>query len=311
MRAIKPPSLRKGDLIGVVAPAGPVRSWSKLEKGIRYLEKLGYRVVTGRHIDDKLGYLAGRDIDRTADLHAMFADRRVKAIFAARGGYGIHRILPLLDFSLIKKNPKIVVGYSDITALHLALYARTGLITFAGPMVSSGLTDLSGKVEERFWQYLTSAKPPEPIQLRLHHPRLRNKAEASGRLLGGNLSVLGALTGTPFLPSFRNSILFLEEIDEAPYRIDRMLQQLRLAGILSGLSAVLIGEFTGCVPADKRTPTLSIGEVFEDIFQSDRYPVVGGLRHGHLEGSVPLPVGVRCRLDPSARTLEFLGSAVQ
>lgn len=308
---VKPPRLRPGDVIGLAAPSGPVISHQRLNKGIRYIESLGYRVVLAPHALKQRGYLAGFDKDRAQDLNDLFGNPCVKAIFVARGGYGVPRILPLLDYRLIRRNPKILVGYSDITALQLALLAKTGLVTFAGPMVATDIFRLRGQAEEVFWRCLTSTKPLGTVK-NPHRKHLSAIARGlgRGRLVGGNLSVLSALVGTQYLPNLQGAVLLLEEIDEQPYRIDRMLHHLKLAGLLDRLAGIVLGEFTNCVPADKRKPSLSLGQVFRDVFGDVHAPVLQGLHHGHVGDSITLPLGVSARIDGGKKTVEIVEGAV-
>ena len=304
---IKPKALRRGDLIGVCAPAGPALAEEDLQKGIRYLEQLGYRVLLSPHVLRRRGYLAGTDRDRADDLMGLFANPQVKAIIALRGGYGTQRILPLLDFNAIRKNPKIVVGYSDLTALSLALYAKARLVTFAGPMVAAELArGLTGVAEEFFWRCLTSTKPlgtfPGPSSM-------FRKGRSEGRILGGNLSLVAAMAGTPFFPSFDKTLLLLEEIGERPYRVDRMLQQLSLAGAWKSSSGILLGTFVECGP-EKGKPSLTLTEVFDDAFSDFPHPIVSDLHHGHVRQSLTVPIGVLARIQNS-RNLNILESAVR
>jgi muramoyltetrapeptide carboxypeptidase len=237
----------------------------------------------------------------------LFTDRRVRAIIALRGGYGTQRILPFLDFGLIRKNPKIVVGYSDLTALSLALYTKAGLVSFAGPMVGAEMArGLAGAAEEFFWRCLTSVKAPGvvPGPAETFLP-----GAAEGRILGGNLSLVAAMAGTPYFPTFSKSLVLLEEIGERPYRIDRMLQQLALAGVWRRAAGVLLGTFVDCGP-EKGKPSLSLPEVFTDTFRGSPLPVLAELHHGHVRQSITLPIGVRARIDRKGK-LTILESGVR
>ena len=238
MTIIKPPRLHKGGVIGLVAPASTPSSEEHIEKGATYLEQLGYRVKFGKHIRNTNGYLAGTDEERAADFNTMVRDKDVKAIFAIRGGYGTPRILRMIDYRSLRQNPKIIAGYSDITALQLAIFRKTGLVTFSGPMTGSDMwKDFDPYTEEHFWQLLTSTKKIGLLKNSIDEPlKILKIGKARGRLLGGNLSLLACLMGTPFLPNMRGSILFLEDVEEAPYRVDRMLAQLLNAGILPELA---------------------------------------------------------------------------
>ena len=311
MRIIKPKALKRGDVIGIAAPASPPASEEKLSRGIRYLEQLGYRIKLGRNVHRKRGYLAGTDQQRASDLHELFADKNIKAIFSARGGYGATRILPLLDYNLIRRNPKILVGYSDITALHLALFTRSGLTSFSGPMAAVEMADgLNGNAEEVFWRNVTSAKPIGTIQSKKNERFIgKQTGRSTGRLLGGNLSLLSVLVGTPYIPTTGNLIVLIEEIDERPYRIDRMLQHLKLSNMFRKSNGVVLGSFAGC-QAEKGKPSLSLQQVLADTFQEYSRPIVAGIHFGHVKNSLSLPVGVRVRLNGVRGTLEFLEAGV-
>lgn len=313
MNILKPHRLNKGDLIAIAAPGSPPGSHEKLHKGIRYLEQLGYRVVLGKHVENTYGYLAGSDKDRAKDLNSFFSNPEVKAIFMARGGYGSHRILPLLDYSAIKRNPKILVGYSDITALQLAIFSKTGLVTFSGPMVATEFGDVfGGAAEEQFWQCLTYTKPLGVIK-NPNRQKLKklNSGVIVGQLLGGNLSIIIALLGTPYCPTFARSILVLEEIEEPPYKIDRMLNHLKLAGVFSKGNGVMMGDFTDCQPMNQKKPSLTLSQIFQDVIVSSGIPIVSGLHFGHVKNSVTLPLGIKARLSASRAMLELLEPAVQ
>jgi len=310
IRILKPPRLRPGDTIGICAPASPPGSLSHLESGIRYLERIGFRVKLGAHMYRKRGYLAGSDLQRASDLNAMFSDRSVRAIFTVRGGYGSQRILSLLDYRTIRRNPKILVGYSDITSLHCALFAKARLITFSGPFVVEMGRSVSVDSEERFWRCLMSARPPAPIhQNRQEQFGQNSRGIQTGPILGANLTLLSTLVGTPFFPSAHNPIYFLEDIGERPYRINRMLQQLRLAGVLAHAGGVALGTFAACKP-EKGKPSLSLREIFHEVFGPFDFPVVSGFHYGHVRNSLAFPIGVRARLDGTTGTMTFLESGV-
>jgi muramoyltetrapeptide carboxypeptidase len=309
---IKPPHLKKGDLIGVISPASAPSSLEKIEKGVRYLESLGYRVKVGAHAAKVQGHLAGTDEERAADLNAMLNDKAVKAIFAVRGGYGTPRLLPLVDYRAAKRNPKIIVGYSDMTALQLALFRKTGLVTFSGPMLGVEMwNSIDPYTEEQFWRVVSLPKkvvmlanpPEEPVNA------LRTGV-ATGRLLGGNLSLLGSLLGTPYAPDFRKSILILEEVDEAPHRVDRMLMQLANAGILGKLSGLVLGKFTDCVPKDASQPHFTVEQVLAQYAERLSVPVLGNLQYGHIPKKLTIPIGAKARIDTKKPALEVVEGAV-
>jgi muramoyltetrapeptide carboxypeptidase len=311
MKTIRPRALRRGDVIGICSPASAPASEEALERGIRYLEGLGYRIELGKNVYLKRGYLAGTDAQRAADLNELFGNRKVRAIIAARGGYGSHRVLPLLNYRTIRQNPKILVGYSDITALQLGLMARTGLVTFSGPMVASELSSgLRGKSEEWFWRCVTSTKRLPTLHTGRARKRRPNSVGAgTGRLIGGNLAVVASSVGTPFFPDISPAVLLLEEIDERPYRVDRMLRQIRLAGILSKARGVALGAFVGCTP-DRGKPSLTLRQIFDETFGDIGCPVIRGLPYGHVKNFLTMPLGIRVRVDAGTGGMAFLQSAV-
>ncbi len=308
MKRTRPPALRKGDVIGICAPASPPLRRDDLARGIAYLEGLGYRVEPGRNLYKKDGYLAGSDRERASDLNRLFSDRSVRAIVALRGGYGSMRILPMIDYAVVRRNPKIFVGYSDLTAVQMALWAKCGLVSFAGPMAAAGMArGLEGEAEETLWRMLTSRHPFGPLRT---PATVIRRGTASGTLLGGNLSMISHLAGTPYLPPARNGVLFFEDIGEQPYRIDRMFQHLRLAGTFGGVRGVILGHFADCVP-EKGKPSLSLRRIFDDVFGDFDVPVVSGIRHGHLAASLTLPVGLRVTIEAEKDCrIVFPGSAV-
>lgn len=312
MVLLKPPRLKKRDVIGIVAPASPVLDPSRIDRGVSYLERLGYDVMVGANILKRNGYLAGTDEERAADLHAMFRDRRVTMILCARGGYGTPRLLRLLDYRLIKKNPKIFVGFSDISALQLAFWTTCGLVTFHAPMLATDMADpMDPFTEEMFWLLVTSNQKvgtvpfPEPMETKVIRP-----GSFAGHLLGGNLSILVSLLGTPYQPSLDNSALFLEEVGEEPYRIDRMLMQLQNASALTRCRGVLVGQCTDCVPRDPDRPSLLLEEVLKQFALAIKKPVISNVPFGHVKQKITLPVGVKVRVDVERRSMELLEAAV-
>jgi muramoyltetrapeptide carboxypeptidase len=310
LKPLKPRRLTGGDLIGIVSPAGPISDTSKIDRGVRYLESLGYRVTVGKNAALKKGYLAGSDKERVDDLHSMFANGDVRAIFCMRGGYGTPRLLRLLDYRLIARNPKILVGFSDITALQLALWHKCRLITFHGPMVGTDMAEaIDPYTEEMFWRILSS--DAESHKISLDKSVVLHRGSAVGRLLGGNLSLIVTLIGTPWFPRLSRAMLFIEEIGEEPYRIDRMLTQLKNAGILDSVSGILSGQLIDCVPQNLSTPQLTADQVLDELQRTLRKPFLANAPFGHHPTKLTLPVGVRAKLDTHRRTLTFLESPVQ
>jgi muramoyltetrapeptide carboxypeptidase len=310
MNIIKPEKLRKGDMIGIISPSSPVTGKSRLDGGVAYFEKMGYRVQLGSNVMKTWGYLAGTDAQRVSDIHEMFLNKSVKLIICLRGGYGASRLLDKIDYNLIRENPKIFCGYSDITALQNAILHKTGLVTFAGPMPGVDFyKDISSFTEENFWQTVTDNRPvkvsnPSGVTL-----NCLKKGSATGRLFGGNLSLFASLIGTCYLPQPDNKILLLEEIGEVPYRIDRMLNQLRLAGILGKINGLIMGSFSDCEETDPERNSLTFNEVVEDYFiKNFNAPVFNNVSHGHLINNLTLPIGINIAMNGNNCSLEFLES---
>jgi muramoyltetrapeptide carboxypeptidase len=313
IKLLKPKKLSKGDLIGIITPASIPDDLTRINKGVKYLESLGYKVEVGKNVGKVRGYLAGTDEERLEDLHYMFDKKAVKAIICARGGYGTPRLLDKIDYSLIKKNPKIFVGYSDITALQMAFFKKCGLVTFAGPMVAVDFwkEEVSKFTEEQFWRMITSSEPfgklANPDNERFF---VLNKGNASGTLLGGNLALITAIMGTEYLPSFENSVLMLEDIGEPPYRVDRMLNQIKLAKGFEEANAVVLGRFVDCYEADGNK-SLTLNEVIADYFTNLSRPVIYNFKHGHISDNITVPFGVNCSINTDENILEITESAVE
>jgi len=313
--AVKPPRIQVGDTIGLMIPASANWDPTDLDILLESLAALGLKAKLGQHVLDRYGYLAGRDEDRAADLNAMFRDPEVKAIHCIRGGWGSARLLPLLDFDLIAKNPKALIGYSDITALLLALHAKTGLVTFHGPNAASEWNNTNVEWLQRIvWQgesalFENPRDAGELLAPTRHRIRTLHPGVARGRLLGGNLTVLTALLGSSYVPDFTGSVLFLEDIDEAPYRIDRMLVQLKLAGVLEKLAGFVWGNCTDCGPGEGYG-SLTIPDVLRDHIEPLGIPAFSGAMFGHISRQFTLPVGVEVELDAVRGTIKMLDSAV-
>lgn len=312
MNRIKPKKLKKGDLIGIINPASPVTDPVRINRSVEYFEKLGYRVETGKNLGKQKGYLAGSDEERLEDLHSMFENSEIKAIFCARGGYGSGRILNKINYKLIRQNPKIFVGYSDITALHLAFYSQAGLVTFSGPMPAVDFYDsVSPFTEENFWRQVTSDKPMG----RILNPGKEefiflSQGKNEGKIIGGNLSVLISILGSEYFPDFNDSVLLLEDLNEPPYKIDRMLNQLKLAGVLNRTKGILLGSFKNCVEEDPAKPSFQLHEVLGNYFRDLKKPVVYNLKHGHLKDNITIPFGLTCKIYSAKGLVELKESAV-
>ena len=295
----KPAALRRGDLIGVVAPGAAVED-DAVRSGARVLEDAGYRVRIGDSVRRRAGYLAGSDRERLADLVGMFTDPEVRAIVAARGGYGSGRLLPLFDPAVAREHGKIFVGYSDITFLLTQLVQRAELVVFHGPMVTGLDANREGAAamlalldgDHRSWNLSAGA--------------ILQPGTAEGIIVGGCLSILVAMLGTPYAIETAGRLLFIEDVNEKPYRVDRMLTQLRQAGKLDTVAGVIFGEMVGCVAAPGES--VSVCDVIRDAFAGAPYPVVFGLSSGHGRGATTLPLGVRARL--AGERLSLLESPV-
>ena len=309
---LKPPRLRAGDLIGLVSPASAPSSAEMIERGVRYLERLGYRVNVGKHAATVRGYLAGTDDQRSADFNEMIHNPDVKAIIAVRGGYGSTRILSMIDYKALRRQPKIIVGYSDITALQLAIFCRTGLVTVSGPMSGVEMLDnIDPYTEENFWRIITSRSKIGQLKNPADEPlKTLHTGVGVGRILGGNLATLSALHGTSFAPSFKEAVLILEDVDEAPHRIDRMLSQLQNAGIFAKIAGLVFGKFTDCVPTDPSKPYLTIDQIFDNVAHHVDVPVVSNLQYGHIPKKLSIPIGLKAKVDAKKGVIEVLEGAV-
>ncbi len=315
MGIIKPERLKTGDVIGIISPASSPDDLSKINKGITYLESLGYRVEVGKNVGQQEGYLAGSDTQRLSDLHDMFKNKNVKAIFTLRGGYGSTRLLDKIDYKLIRSNPKIFVGHSDINALQMAFLTKCGLVTFSGPMVAVDFQDeISPFTEELFWRMLTSNKKIGKLQ----NPRnekffVLTKGKAQGKIVGGNLSLFTSLMGTEFFPQqqIKGAILLLEDINEAPYRIDRMLNQLRLAKVFNMINGVILGDFINCFETNPEKKSFTLNEVIFEYFKKLKVPVIYNVRHGHVKDNITFPFGIKCIINSGNSSIELPESAVK
>jgi muramoyltetrapeptide carboxypeptidase len=315
-RLLKPRALKRGDLVALIAPGGHVDD-KLIERSVRNLEDFGLRVRTSANIRAARGNFGGTIAERLDDLHAMFADREVAALWPVRGGSGCAQLLPHIRYGLVRRHPKILVGYSDITALHLGLFRRAGLVSFHGPVASSTFSDYSkanleaalmrpeaGHVMRLAEENLAKAATEAHYQ-----PRDFSRGVAEGRLVGGNLSVVAALAGTPYAAEFGKRLLFLEDTGEAPYRIDRMLTQLNQSIGFKRAAGVMLGVFTRCEAKDGEA-SLSLAETIEEHLAPLKVPAASGYSFGHIAHQYTLPVGVRARMDTRERTLTLLEAAV-
>jgi muramoyltetrapeptide carboxypeptidase len=301
---IKPARLKSGDVIGIVSPASPASGADDLDRHVAALVKYGFQPRLAPNVAKRLGYLAGDDASRASDLMAMFTNPDVKAIICARGGYGSARLLRMLDYQVIRKNPKIFIGFSDITALHCAIQTQSQLVTFHGPTLNTEIT--ADKPDDFSLQSLlkTVMHPSAPGSICDSATRpavsILQKGTASGPLIGGNLSVLGTIIGTPYQPPFKGAILFFEDVNEPPYRIDGRLTNLLNAGLLQQVAGVAIGTNRDCVDPDaakSKEYQQSLDDVLKDRLLPLGVPVVSGLPFGHVIKNATLPMGLNATLD--------------
>ncbi|HKW91597.1 MAG TPA: LD-carboxypeptidase [Methylomirabilota bacterium] len=319
MAPLRPRRLAPGQTIGVVAPSAAPNEPERTRYAIETVESLGFKVKAGAHVFDRDGYLAGSDAARAADLNEMFADDGVDAIWCVRGGYGAMRLLPALDYALIQRKPKALIGYSDITALHMAIHRHAGLVTFHGPVAWRAFTPYTlGELKRALWTADTPARlgAPPAFEPRAGQVDWENRVtrlvpgKARGRLLGGNLCLMAHLCGTPYFPDLHGAILFLEDVDEPYYRIDRFMTQLWLSGGLAGVVGVAFGKFTDCQPSPFFLQNRPLEDILAERFRDLGVPTVSGLMIGHVEDQTTLPVGCLAELDADVGTLTLLEPGV-
>ncbi len=307
-KIIKPPALKPGDTVAISSPAGAVWDSGNVEKFTGIIESLGFKVKHGQTLKEKTGYFAGNDELRAKELNTFFADAEVKAIFSQKGGWGCARLLEKLDYETIRKNPKVIMGFSDITSLLVAIYSKTGLVTFHGPVGNSGWNDFSVDYIKRVLmkkEAVTYAYPDKDED----KPYLLNPGKAKGTLIGGNLAVLAGIMGSKYLPDWKNKILFLEEVEEEPYSVDRMLTQLRLAGVLKNISGFVFGKCAKCL-AEEPFKAFTLKEVLEQHIKPLKIPAFYGAMIGHIENKYTIPVGVKAEIDADKFEIKLLEAAV-
>ncbi len=308
----KPPRLRAGDTVALVSPSTTLASDEGLERAEYWIRGMGLVPKPGPNAAGRWGYLAGTDEQRAADLNAAYADPAVKAVFAVKGGWGGARILPLLDWATIRANPRLLIGYSDVTSLHLAFAARAGFATIHGGNAMSSWRKASW---ESLWRLAFAGDTPTlggvEVEAETGRPaRTLVGGRAQGRLLGGNLTVLSTLMGTPWLPDLKGAVLLLEDVNEAEYRVDRMFQQLKLAGVLEGLGGVIFGQCTRCTADEPDYTGFTVDDLVDQYLAPLDVPAITGFNSGHVANQLSLPVGARVELDADARTVRLLNPLV-
>lgn len=316
MGPLRAPRLKEGDTLGLISPANATFEREPLDTAVEALQALGFRVKLGQHVRARHGHLGGTDAQRAADLNAMFADPGVQGVIALTGGSGGTRMLPLVDYAQIRRTPKFFGGFSDLTALVNAIHQQTGLITFHSPVAGSEWNAFS---VEHFKALVMRAEGPllrnpqrelgdNVVQTQWRTQTLRG-GKARGPLIGGNLTVLTAMAGSPYWPKFQGAILFLEDINEYIYRVDRMLSTLRLTGALNQVAGVVLGQFTNCNPGEGYG-TLTLDEVFDEYLLPLKVPVYRGAMIGHIKRKFTVPVGTLAEVDADAGTLQLLHPSV-
>ncbi|MCB0525333.1 MAG: LD-carboxypeptidase [Lewinellaceae bacterium] len=307
-----PKRLKPGATIALIAPSSPP-SAEKLAKALDNLQEFGFEVIEGKSLRKQNGFLAGSDQERLDDIHWAFADDAIDAVWCVRGGYGAGRLLHAIDYKLIRKHPKLFIGYSDVTALHLAFYQQCNLVTFHGPVAASDFPEdtlhhFQSVVMKGAANHLIQADPENLSGTELK-PFTISHGTAQGALTGGNLTLLAALTGTKFSPEFKNRIVFIEEVGEQPYRIDRMLTQLLQGTDLSQAAGIALGVFNECEPKPG-SPSFSLEDTLRNQLQNLNIPVVYGIPFGHVAHQATLPYGIQAELDADKQSLLLLESAV-
>lgn len=305
---VKAPKLQKGDTVGIISSGFRILKDSDLDEAIARVEFLGLKAHPGAAVLKQQGYFAGSDEERAQDINQMFANPNIKAILQMRGGFGTARLLELLDYELIAKNPKIVMGMSDTTALLLALYRKTSLVTFHGPNIGREWPAFT----QEYVQSLLFENKATIFKNAQDKIDIIQKGQAKGRLIGGNLAVLTSIIGTPYFPDMENAILFLEEVNEPPYKIDRMFTQLKLAGVLNKLRGIVIGKFINCTLNPSTTPgAFTSMEVLSQHILPLNIPAWAGAMISHDKEMFTLPIGIEVQISADNGTIQLLENSLE
>lgn len=305
---LKPKALKSGDTVAISSPAGAVWDDKQIEIFSNILKSFGFKVVLGKTLYEKFGYFAGKDEFRANEINDFFADKTIKAIFCMKGGWGCARILDKINYEQIKNNPKIIIGFSDITSLLIAITNKTGLVTFHGPVGNSGWNDYTKNVFNEVCIKGSVYSFPENPMAEDKIVTI-NKGIATGQLIGGNLTVLSAIVGSDYLPSFKNKILFLEEAKEEPYSIDRMLMQLKLCGVLDSISGFVFGKCAKCL-AEEPLKAFTFDEVIHQHIKPLGIPAFYGTMIGHIENKFTVPIGINAVINADTGSIKLLETAV-
>jgi muramoyltetrapeptide carboxypeptidase len=313
-----PKHLSEGDTIGIVSPSSAIFDSEPYEIAVENFEAMGLKVKLGKYVKSRYGHLAGTDEERASELNDMFADTEISGIVALRGGSGAARILDKLNYDVIAKNPKVFIGYSDITALHLAIYTKTGLVTFHGPLAVSTWNNFSYSIFKNiiFKGEAVTYENPKDIGDNLtqinNRTRTISTGIAEGILVGGNLSVLTGIMGSPYFPQdWNGKILYLEDVGEEIYAVDRMMSQLQLGGVLDKISGFVFGKCTGCDAGGSGYGSLTFEEVIDHYIKPLNIPAYSGAMFGHIDDNSTLPNGLKISLNADNGTLKMLSPAVR
>lgn len=315
-KTLLPKAIKKGDTVGLISPSAATADRMQFTFAKEALEALGFEVKLGKNLMNRRGHLAGTDEERAEDLNDMFADKEVKAILSIRGGSGAARILPLIDYKTISKNPKPLLGYSDITALHCAIHAQTGLITFHGPMGSGSWNSFNveqfDKVffEQEMITYENIHDESDELVVKSNRIQTIKAGKVTGKILGGNLSVLTAISGSPYYPDFKDAILFIEDVGEDPYKMDRMMSTLKLNGTLEKIKGFVFGQCSDCEPGGGYG-SLTLDQVLDDYVLPLNIPAYSGAMIGHISKQFIIPVGAKVAMDADKGTISLLESIFQ
>ncbi|WP_192350616.1 LD-carboxypeptidase [Algoriphagus sp. Y33] len=315
-KVLLPKAIKKGDTIGLISPSAATADRMQFTYAKEALEALGFEVMPGKNLMNRRGHLAGTDEERAGDLNEMFADNSVKAIVSIRGGSGAARILPLIDYKTIARNPKPLLGYSDITALHCAIQAQTGLITFHGPMGSGSWNSFNVTQFEKIFfdqekvTFENIHSESDDLVVKSNRIQTLKSGKAEGKILGGNLTVLTAISGSLYYPDFTDAILFIEDIGEDPYKIDRMMSTLKLNGTLNKIKGFIFGQCSDCEPGGGYG-SLTLDQVLDDYVLPLDIPAYSGAMIGHISKQFIIPVGARVTMDADKGTISMLESVFQ
>jgi muramoyltetrapeptide carboxypeptidase len=306
-----PVALLRGQTVGIISPSAASADRMEYTFAKEAMEAMGLKVKVGSNFKNRFGHLAGTDEERAADFNAMFADPEVKAIICLRGGSGAARILPLIDYEQVKANPKPLLGYSDITALHCALYSQTGLISFHGPNGSGSWNSFHANqfqqlfFDQKLLSFKNEVTKGDDLVAKGNRIQTLTKGTAEGKILGGNLTVLTALSGTPYYPDFQDSILFIEDVGEDPYRIDRMMSTLKLNGTLGKIKGFVFGQCSDCKPGSGYG-AFTVDQIMDQYIIPLNIPAYIGAMIGHISKQFIIPVGARVRLNADQGSITLL-----